>query len=140
MELFVVKERVQRLHDHLRLLATHCSVSITVLVLLSVCREEGSVPGEHPLLGLSRLLLRNVEKGLKNSLWSLVDAKLRHQLVANVIHDLVPVVISPNLHGNRVEAIIIHSEILQTVFPESLVELIGQVAMGKVGKPLLLFV
>ena len=140
MELFVAKERVQRLHDHLRLLATHCSVSITVLVLLSVCRGERSVPGEHPLLGLSRLLLRNVEKGLKNGVWGLVEAKLRHHLVANVIHDLVPVVISPNLRGNRTEANTIHSEIIQTIFPESLVELIGEVAMGKVGKPLLLLV
>ena len=101
--------------------------------LLGVCKEEGVSQG-HCLLALAKQLLNELERGLRNVVWSLVDVELRHSLVADVITNLVPLVTTSHLHGNSQEAVKVHHEMLQVIFPESLVELIGEVAQGKVGE------
>jgi ataxia telangiectasia mutated family protein len=124
------KDQVLRLHNHLNLQSSCCSVLVGVFGLLGVCKGEGVSQG-HCLLALARQLLNELESGLRNAVWSLVDVELRHSLVADVITNLVPLVTTSHLHGNSQEAVKVHYEILQVIFPESLVELIGDVAQGK---------
>ena len=124
------------LTERLQLQAYHCSVIVSSIYLLLLCDvEDGSGLSDHPAVQKLLPLLECITKGLKNKEWSEIESKKRHQLVAAILNNLIPMFTSilcsdvPLETGSK--AAIVSSLIAASV-PKGLVDVVEQIAKGKV--------
>ena len=125
------------LAESLQLQAYHCSVIVSSVYLLLLCdHEEGSGLTDHPAVQKLLPLLNSITKGLKNKEWSEIESKNRHQLVAAILNNLLPM-FSSVLYGDipletSYKAATTVSGLIAARVPKGLVDVVEQIAKGKV--------
>nr|QSX72307.1 ATM kinase [Halisarca dujardinii] len=126
-----VKGQIDGVHVLLRLQISCAATVLSSLAALRACGGGGARSDSRSLQTLLQSLLKEVEKGMRSQVWMETDSSSRHALMTNVIHDLVALVTPVHLHGNITQVKQVHQELLTSVFPHSIVGLVGAAATEK---------
>ena len=120
----------------IKLQAHHCSLIVLSAYLLLLCNhEEGSGLTDLPAVKKLTLLLDSIVKGLKSKEWSDMESKTRHQLVASILNNLMPMFTSGlcfNLPLKTADSAATISGLIAECVPKGLVDVVEQIAKGKV--------
>ena len=124
------------LAEQLQLQAYHCSLIVSCVYLLLLSNhEEGSSLTDHPAVQKVSHLLDSIVRGLNKKEWNEVESKNRHQLVAAILNNLMPMfstVLCSDVPMETATKAATVSGLLAARVPKGLVDVVGQIAKGKV--------
>lgn len=124
------------LAEQLQLQAYHCSLIVSCVYLLLLSNhEEGSSLTDHQAVQKVPPLLDSIVKGLNKREWNEVESKNRHQLVAAILNNLIPMfstMLCSDVPLETAAKAATVSGVLAARVPKGFVDIVGQIAKGKV--------